>query len=238
MKKTFQFFLLAAVLILAASCQKVMADGPVISQTRNHSGFTAISSSVDAIVTYTQSPDYHVEIRAQQAILDNMRSEIVDGELRFYYPGKVHIGHHEQVNIYVSAPDVSGFTMNGSGELRGETLELAKKTVRFKISGSGSVYFSKLTAEALEGKVSGSGKMTVAAGNILRESCEISGSGDMDFNNLEADDVTAHISGSGTVRTAANKSLDVHISGSGKVYYRGTPRITSSISGSGKLQPN
>ena len=237
MKQIIKLSIVAALLILAASCQKVMADGPVLTQTRDHSSFTSISTSISAIVTYTQSADYRVEINAQQAVLDNIRSEVANGELRFYYPHGVNIGRHETIRINISAPAVSGFSMNGSGELRCEKLQLTDKSVRIKISGSGSVNFSEMTAASLEADISGSGKMTVADGSVQKETCTISGSGDIDFKDLDADDVTTRTSGSGTIYTAAAKTLDVRISGSGKVYYRGTPKITTSISGSGKLQP-
>jgi len=237
MKHTRLFFLFAALLITSASCHKIKADGPLISETRYHSGFNAISCDIDATVIFTQSDDYHVEICAQQALLDKMRTEVEGGELHIYYPGGIYIGRHEPVTIYISAPAVSGFNLNGSGELRGGVLRAGNKTVRLKISGSGKMDFSNLSAGALEASVVGSGKMNAAAGTVVRESCEISGSGDIDFNNLDAEDVTTRISGSGTIRTAASNTLDVRISGSGKVYYRGTPRVTTSISGSGKVQP-
>ena len=238
MRQTFQFLVLAIMLTIAASCQEVRADGPVISQTRNHSQFTAISSSVAATVTYTQSPQFRVEIRAQQAILDKMKSEVVNGELRFYYPKGAHIGNHEPINIYVSAPDVNDFDMAGSGKLQCSELQAINKTVKLEVSGSGSINFSKLTAAGVDAEVAGSGKMTVAAGTVTKESCEISGSGHIDFNGLNADDVEVDISGSGKVHTTAKKTLDVSISGSGKVYYNGTPRVKTSISGSGKLVAN
>ena len=238
MKSVIQALTVAALIIFTTSCHKINADGPVVTKTLNFNQFTAVSSSVDATVTFTQSPQYKVEVSAQQAIHDKMRVEVVDGELRFYYPGSVNIGRHDHINIYISGPEVYGFSINGSGELRSSDIQVTGKTVKLKISGSGSTYISDLSADAIEATVSGSGKMTIGAGTVHRESCEISGSGEMDFNNLSADDVTARISGSGSIYTKANKSLDVRISGSGKVYYRGTPTVTTSISGSGKVQPN
>lgn len=236
--KSIQLLLVAALLIFAASCKKIHADGPTVTKTHNYSRFTAVSSSVDATVIYTQSAEYNVEVSAQQAVHDNMRVEVVDGELRFYYPGSTYVSHHDPINIYVSGPDVSGFTINGSGELRSSSdVNVPTRLAKLKISGSGSVYIPSLTADALEATVSGSGKLTIANGSVHRENCDISGSGDMDFYNLIADDVTARISGSGSVYTYANNTLDVRISGSGNVYYRGNPRISTSISGSGKLQP-
>lgn len=237
MKLTIQLFLVATLILFAASCKKIHADGPTVTKTLNLSHFTAVSSSIDATVTYSQSPEYRVEVSAQQAIHDNMRVEVVDGELRFYYPGSTNVGHHEPITIFVSGPDVSGFTINGSGELRVDSVAVPMSTARIRISGSGSVYIPYLNADALEATISGSGNVLVANGCVRRENCEISGSGDMDLYNVLAQDVTARISGSGSVYTYAKNSLDVHISGSGNVYYRGTPRITTSISGSGKLQP-
>jgi hypothetical protein len=238
MKKTVQFLLVMALVVIGVSCKKINADGPTITQTLDHKNFNYVVSEVDAIVTYTQAPEYHVEISAQRAILDKMKSSVSNGELRFYYPNSINIGRHDEINIRITGPSVRGFEIHGSGEIRGGDVQVADEIVNVEINGSGSAYFTNVKAEAINAKVNGSGKMTVASGSVDREYCDISGSGDIDFLNLSANDVTAHISGSGSIYTTATRTLDAEISGSGHVYYRGTPKVTTSISGSGKVQPH
>lgn len=239
MKPTIQLVLIAALCLFSASCTKINADGPIITETLDHKNFNAVTSEVDANLIYTQAPEFHVEIQAQQAILDKMKSSVSNGELRFYYPNSINIGRHEPINIYISGPQVRGFEIHGSGEIRGGDVKVSEKDiVHIEINGSGSAYFSSIVAHKIEAKVNGSGKMTVASGDVDLESCEISGSGDIDFLNVAADDVTAKISGSGSVYTTANNTLNAQISGSGNVYYRGKPQVTTSISGSGKVQPH
>jgi hypothetical protein len=113
MKSAIQALFVAALILLSTSCHKINADGPVVTKTMSFNQFTTVSSSVDATVTFTQSPQYHVEVSAQQAIHDKMRVEVIDGELRFDYPGSINIGRHDPINIYISGPDVCGFTVNG-----------------------------------------------------------------------------------------------------------------------------
>src|SRR5690606_25700422 len=159
MKLSIQLLFAAALLLLAASCKKVNADGPTVTELRHHTGFTSVSSSVNATVIVSQAPDFRVEIHAQQALLDRMKTKVEGGELRFYYPGNVNIGRHDGVTIYISAPELDGFTINGSGELRGGELRATDKTVRLEINGSGSMFLPKLSSGAIEAKVVGSGSM-------------------------------------------------------------------------------
>ncbi len=227
----------AAVLLFASSCKKIHADGPTVTETRDHRGFTAIASDVDATIIFSQAADYSIEISAQQDLLNHMESKVTQGELGFYYPVKVNIGRHDPVTIHITAPEVRGFEINGSGELRGGTLQAADHPVRLKINGSGSMHFTRLTAGAVDAEVVGSGKMNLANGRVSTAAYHISGSGDIDAGSVDADKVSARISGSGTIRASARASLDAEISGSGQVYYRGTPRVSSNISGSGKVRP-
>ena len=235
MKHTIQLIAFALLMFSITACQKVIGDGPLTTATRQHNGFTAISSSVDADIIFTQGQTYKVEINAQQNIIDRMKSEVCNGELRFYYPGKFDIGRHDPITIYITAPGVTAFTMNGSGDLRSNEIEAGNRSVRLQTNGSGSMYFSAIKAASVDANVVGSGEVMVAAGSTITENCDISGSGKIDLNGLPADNASASISGSGNISVWANKTLDVHISGSGHVYYRGTPHITTSISGSGKL---
>ena len=237
MKYIVKALAIAILALTATSCNKIRGEGPTVSETRSHRGFTSISSSVDADVIFTQGQDYHVEITAQQNIIERMKSDVSGGELRFYFADCFNIGHHDPIKIYVTAPNVTGFTINGSGDLRSSDLEMGDKAVHLKVNGSGSMYFTAIYAGSIDGGVVGSGNMNIAAGEAAGERCDISGSGTIDFNNLLADRVTTNTTGSGSTSVYAKSSLDVSISGSGNVYYRGTPRITSNISGSGNIRP-
>jgi hypothetical protein len=238
MRSFVQFLAIALLAFTSASCTKIKGNGPTISQNRYQSHFSAISCSVDATLIYTQSTDSRIEIRGQQNILDKLRSDVSDSELRFYFPAGTIIGSHDAITIFVSAPSVTGFTLNGSGELRSGSIQAAGKTVSAKTNGSGNMYLASVTAESLNASVVGSGEMHIAGGYAPSLSSEVSGSGDIDLNGLRADDVHTRTSGSGNTHVWAERTLDVRISGSGDVFYRGNPRVTTNISGSGNVKPN
>jgi hypothetical protein len=224
-------------LLLTASCKKFNGDGPVVSETRTLSNYKSISSSVDANIIYTQSAHYSIEITAQQNVINKIRSEVSGDELRFYYPGNTHFINHEPINIYISAPHVNDFTIDGSGELRAGALNLPDEDVHLKINGSGSVYFTAIKAGVVDADIFGSGDMRISDGTAGKVYTEIKGSGNMDLSNLMSKDVYTNTSGSGDTRVWATNNLNVDISGSGDVHYRGTPRVSTNISGSGKVQP-
>jgi hypothetical protein len=235
--RTTSFLAITACLLLTVSCRKLNGDGPVVSETRTHTNYKAITSDIDANIIYTQSGNYSIEIQAQQNILNKLRSEVSGGELRFYYPNNTHFINHEPINIYISAPHVNDFTVDGSGEIRAAALNLPDEDVHLKINGSGSVYVSSLKAGVLDADIIGSGDMRIGDGSVNKVYTQIEGSGDLDFSNLMARDVSTNTSGSGETRVWATNNLNVDISGSGDVYYRGTPRVSTNISGSGKVRP-
>jgi hypothetical protein len=235
MKNILSATLLAFLLFTAASCKKVRGDGPTVTETRSHSDFTAISSGIPAEVEYRTAPDYSVEISAQQNILDKIRSEVHGGELRFEFRSPYNFGPHDPIKVRISGPDVTGFTVDGSGSIEAGEVVRTGKTVRLKVNGSGDIHFESVEASGVDAEVVGSGKVTVADGDVATASADISGSGDIDLRDLSSEDADARISGSGKIYLKASRKLDVDISGSGKVYYRGNPTVTTNISGSGSV---
>jgi hypothetical protein len=73
--------LLASVLFIFPSCEKVVGEGPLVTQTRTVGNFTGVSSEMSGTVNFAIAPEYKVEITAQQNILDVLNTNIVNGVL-------------------------------------------------------------------------------------------------------------------------------------------------------------
>jgi hypothetical protein len=71
MKKLPMLFVVAAVMIFT-SCEKVVGDGALVTETRTTAGFNGIESEVSGNIVYVQGTDYKVELTAQQNILNVM----------------------------------------------------------------------------------------------------------------------------------------------------------------------
>jgi len=237
MKKLSILFIFSLLMLaLLPSCRKVDGKGPVVSETRNISGFSEIKSDFNGDVYVSQGNTYNIRIEAQQNIIDVLETVLNDGIMTIRVKSNTVIRPDSRVRVYVTTPSVTGLRVSGSGSMTvQEPLNTANLYIR--VNGSGDVNITKLTAGSLDADISGSGEINIFNGTADFEDIDITGSGSADCSGLAANSADVRISGSGDARVYALNHLKVRISGSGNVYYRGLPAIDVSISGSGKLRP-
>jgi hypothetical protein len=235
MKKVLPLFILIGMMVIFASCEKVVGEGPVVTETRNISNFSGVDLRVSGNVYFTQSPDFKVEVRAQQNILGVLETYVANNKLVIRFDNDVIVRRHENVTVNISAPDLNSLRVSGSGDVM-TTGPLHPSSMEIDISGSGSITVNELETDYLDATISGSGDIKIINGSANEEKLRISGSGDMDLANVLAESVTTTTSGSGDIRVHVTERLSVTISGSGSVFYRGQPVIDTRISGSGKVR--
>jgi hypothetical protein len=237
MKKLSIAVVLAAALFILPSCEKVVGEGPLVTQTRTVGNFTGVSSEMSGTVNFAIAPEYKVEITAQQNILDVLNTNVVNGVLHIDFKDNVRVKQHEDLLINVTAPYADYFRLSGSGNMNVQG-DLAANGLKLTISGSGNIaVVNAVIADKIDTDISGSGNISIANGSAVNEDVDISGSGKVEMAGVNAQNAVTHTSGSGDVKLALSKNLDAHISGSGSVYYHGNPIISTHISGSGRVIP-
>jgi hypothetical protein len=208
-------------------------------QTRKVDPFTSISLRISANVHLKQGARQDIKIEAKSSTLEEILTEVKDGELIIRFHNKDYFWNTFQpgeITIYLSTPEINGLAVSGSGNIVADQ-EIKTDKLDLALSGSGNIKLEDLAAGQVESTISGSGNISLAGNTPARDfSATISGSGNVKAINYSADDVTVHVSGSGNVSIGANKNLNVRVSGSGSVNYKGDPMIDSSISGSGKVK--
>lgn len=227
-----------AVALFHSSCVKdvVNGSGPVVTEQRSVSNFTAIDLLIRANVYYTESDEFTMRISAQQNVLNEIITEIENNKLQIRLPWNTNLISYESITIDISAPAVSDFSVSGSGNIFStDTLHILNAD--FNISGSGKIDIAAITTNDIDARISGSGDLYIRGGSAANSETSISGSGNADLSRVISELVQTQTSGSGDTRVHAVKSLNAKISGSGKVYYFGNPVISADISGSGKLIP-
>lgn len=208
-------------------------------QTRKVESFSSISLRIGASVHLEQGEKQNLEIVAKSSTLEEIITEVKDGELIIRFPNKNFFWSSfkpGEITIYITTPEISGLVVSGSGDIIAENAIKTKK-LDLGLSGSGNIKLSDLSAEQVKSTISGSGNIHLAGKTAAQDlSVAISGSGSVKALDYNADDVTVRISGSGNVGIQANKNLFVRVSGSGNVNYKGKPLVDSAISGSGKVR--
>lgn len=234
MKRISAAILFAIVLFSLNACRKVIGHGPVVSENKTVSNFTAISFRVPGDLYYVQDSVFKVEVRAQENILREIETYTTGGELKIKVRDHVNLRSREDIRITVSAPSLTGLSLSGSGSAK-VVQPYKPANVRLSVSGSGSITINQLATNNIDASVSGSGELLVLNGTAKHADADISGSGRIDLLGVVASTARTHISGSGSIKLHVNDELNSKISGSGTVYYKGNPVVNTTVSGSGKV---
>jgi hypothetical protein len=235
--KTKMLFIALTIFISASfltSCEKVKGKGEVVTETRSTGTYNSIGLAMSATIYFTPGAEYSLQIRGQENILKQVETQVEGNQLIVRVKRGVILGNHEPITVYITAPDVSGLDVSGSGDINTSGPWNAGG-VSVNISGSGNINLGTLVAESLSAKISGSGNINATGGTVIREDLHISGSGTIDLRSIVSQTVYTTTSGSGDTYVNAVTLLDVTISGSGNIWYYGTPAINTHISGSGNL---
>lgn len=208
-------------------------------QDRHLTGFHAISSSISTDIFITQGSTESVKINAPSKVLENIVTEVRDGELKIYTKKGFHWENwfnNEKMVIYISIRNISGISMSGSGDVSFKD-GLKSDKLALSISGSGD-FTGKVDVNSLSTQVSGSGDIQLN-GRATNCSIKLSGSGDFDGRRLNTVSSSVSTSGSGDVSISVSDNLIAHSSGSGDISYSGSPKsVSKSSSGSGDINRN
>ena len=205
-------------------------QGDLVNRQLKLDDFTGMHLSISGTVYLEQGPQ-RVEISAQENILNNITTTVDGGiwKIKMSEPAR----NYKDVTIRISIPELSHASVNGSGDIIGESSFNNLNDLAVKISGSGGIVLD-VDAQAIDAGISGSGDIALG-GTANSLEMGISGSGDIEAFDLAVNDCEIRVSGSGNCEVNVKDNLDVKVSGSGDVYYKGRPAIKSRVSGSGEL---
>jgi hypothetical protein len=201
-------------LILISSCSRdtINGSGDLTSEFRTVAAFSKVDSEGVFDVTITQGASQSIEVIADDNIINEVITSVVNNELKLYLDDDYNYrGISLQVNIVV--PSISSVKNSGVGNI---SIFDVENDDNFNISNSGTGNIS------IEGM-----------GNSLTIINE--GDGDIETFQFTINTCNVRIIGSGDCKINCAETLNVNIEGSGDVYYTGTPSIEADISGSGKI---
>lgn len=234
--KNFHLTLCAVLLcIVSTSCEKVVGKGPVVVEDRHTATFDGLVVEVPADAYFNQDSVFKVELHAQENILDEIETTVINNSLRIRFRhSNTRISSNEGITIYVSGPNVRSLAVDGSGYLQA-TAPITPANLSLQVEGSGSIRINNVTTTEINAGIEGSGSINVTSGTANVARARISGSGFMDLSGVMVKDADASISGSGNIKVFATETLKANISGSGTIFYKGTPTISTKVSGSGTV---
>ena len=188
------------------------------SETRTTAPFHAVIFAGSWNVDVKVGKENSVVIEGKKDLISRVKTEVVDGELRVGLDGNIFslFGSHDMdgLTAHITTPDLTAFTLNGSG--KADIDGLTSGTTRIVLDGSGDIK---------------------AKGKLESLTLAVNGSGTADLSGLEAARASATINGSGDATVDPRETLAAVINGSGQVsYLREGVKVTSVIHGSGMVE--
>ncbi len=241
MKNLKMYSVILLTIILMTSCQDrgnnglfncIDGEGDVVTQELLINEFTSVKSRGTSQVYITQGNDFKVEVEGQQNIIDNIETDIQDGEWEIEFEDCQR--NFTKLKIYITMPVIKSLEVSGSGDMFGQDAFVVDD-IDLKVDGSGSIDVALDNATDVYARIAGSGKIKLE-GTTNHLGAKISGSGDLEAYDLEANTGDIKIVGSGDAEVTVYDELNVKIEGSGDVYYKGNPIINVDITGSGDLK--
>jgi hypothetical protein len=208
------------VLPLIAGCgveghEQRRGSGIEASETRQVDSFDRVALSGQGDVEVSVGRAQSVTVRTDDNLLDDVRTEVDDGELKISQPGNLQIDPKVGITIEITVPDLRAVDLSGSGNVSAHGVH--GDLFRAEVGGAGNVE---------------------ATGLVQRVEAELSGSGWIRFAELKAPRATAEIPGSGNIEVYAGESLTASVSGAGQILYSGNPsQVEKDVSGAGDIRP-
>ncbi len=240
MKKSNLFYLgLFAIIFTLSSCGTfddesffgcINGEGPSENFDFNIDGFDGVKLKGSGTLYLTQGSDFAVTVKGQENIVDEVILDVDNNILNIGLQGCYRNFH--DLEYYITMPEVKALTIDGSGEIYGET-PIEGNSLDLNIKGSGDMDI-EFTGDDVEGFIDGSGSMKLE-GEVEAVRYEIQGSGDIEGFNMSSKDANIEIKASGNVEVNASEYLKIKISGSGDVYYKGNPVLDVEVLGSGDV---
>lgn len=228
---------IGSLMLLATGCMKeaVKGTGRTVDENRNLAKFTGVDLKMDATIKFVKDTNYFCIVSAQENVLDVLETEVRAGTLKVGVETGVWLRRHSPITIEVHAPSIENIEISGSGNFNSDA-ELSANTLDLRISGSGKMQVKSVKASKLNVEISGSGSVNVNEGNADDVYISVSGSGKIEAREVLMNYCDVNISGSGSAYVNVLKKLYASISGSGSVYYKGSPVVETHVSGSGKIR--
>jgi len=214
----------------------VRGSGVIVSETRDIPAFDGVSIDYPAVVTIRQGDAPSVTVEADDNLLPQLSTRVVDGTLQIKSSENDwsrRVTPTREVRITLTVKDLSRIDLPSAGSVKVDGLTAA--VLRISVSGAGSVTLSYLTVQTLTLELSGAGSLA-ADGTAQTIDVNISGLGSFNGGALEAQNATVDISGLGSATVWANLHLTATISGTGSVSYYGSPTVSKEVSGLGSVR--
>lgn len=203
-------------------------SGEIVTDSRNINGFNNIDIIGIPTVYYTQGSTFSVKVKADKAIIDNVKIYVTGNTLTITHNNNSSYNiisfddDDNPIKVYVTSPDLTGVTLTGTGDFISEK-NVDTDKMRIELKGSGDIDFKSLICDNLSTSLVGSGDIEVKKADALTANIELVGSGEIDLNLTNAKTTNMVLKGSGDIEIGFDKCGNVtsNLLGAGDITLKG-----------------
>ena len=219
--------MLLALLLTSSVCAtaantKVVASGKIVSkEIKGIAGFKEIQTNSSVDVVYHSAADTRIVVSASDNVIPYIEVVKKGSRLEVGLKKGVNVrvkNSRADLKVNVYGPEVTAFTVKGSGGIRIAT-DLKADRLALGVSGSGDIDAYNLSAGEVALGVTGSGDIEVRNVSGKKIAIGVTGSGDIECKAVSGDVVALGVTGSGDVKVSsvATDELACGVSGSGDI---------------------
>ena len=205
-----------------AANTKVVASGKIVSkEIKGIAGFKEIQTNSSVDVVYHSAADTRIVVSASDNVIPYIEVAKNGSRLEVGLKKGINVrvkNSRADLKVNVYGPEVSAFTVKGSGDIRIAT-DLKADRLALGVSGSGDIDAYNLSAGEVALGVTGSGDIEVRNVSGKKIAIGVTGSGDIECKAVSGDVVALGVTGSGDVKVSsvATDELACGVSGSGDI---------------------
>ena len=194
----------------------VTASGTSVTQTRQVSGFDAVTIGVPGRLTIEHGSTSSLTIVGDEAVLSVITSEVRDSEL-----------------IIAQTPNTD---LRLDDPLEIEYRVTVETLRRLAVNGTVHATASGVTASPFEVSINGDSMVTVS-GSTNRQIVSVFGSSRYEARALVSRDTVLDVTGSAFVLVNVRDTLTGQVTGAAIVRYVGSPDVSVSVTGAASVEP-
>lgn len=222
MKQTFFLFVTVSLMVCLTSCngkRKIFSDNE-IQRSYRIGEFEKIELKTIGNVHYSQADTTSLRIVGPERAIKDIAVKIEGGVLKIDYTRRselFNIRDREDIDIYVTSPDLTAIDVCGSGDVEVEG-HLDTDMLTLMLRGAGDIDIDNMICDTLNVTLLGAGSIEVGSVDCQSSAITLKGVGDVEVNYAACDYVWCSLMGVGNVELSGNVGrLEKEVRGAGSI---------------------
>jgi hypothetical protein len=213
----------------------IKGSNKVVSEDRQiSSNFETIKVQQGINLYLTQGNSTELKVEADDNIIDLLKTEVNNNELKVYFEKNVY--RSKARNVYLTTSDISSIQTSSGASVKSENT-LQTNTLKVDASSGSSINIFVNTEEVLS--ESSSGANIKIQGKTSYFSADSSSGSNIDADKLESIDAKANASSGANINVNVSRKLVANASSGGDIDYEGNPTdIAKNTSSGGSVSKN